>query len=610
MLDTTKKIKRVTYEGVDFPFESVGGSPKFASLISGTITTIDENDLSEVTIIRAGVFAGLPLVSVTIPSNVTEIGANAFSECNSLQVLNLTEGLQKIGEGAFSGIDVYDLTIPESVTEIGANAFEGSSVSQIYVTNFTPPTIGENAFPTRLSIYVPYGAYDAYVSSWSAYASKIVRLPAKPSTITVTVNNYLGELVSGASVTITGNGQTYTGTTDSVGVFSQGDLQPATYTISVADLEGFKTPDVQEVVVEEDTQNSVIVTYLEKPALMPVYGVSWVNDASTTMTRTDDAVGMAYSIDTSTGKITSDFDSVFPYNQMKRQVIGGNTFVYIPAMWFRVIADSDKKITSIAVSETQGEGDNWYQTRPFYYGAYGASSNGSVLKSVSGATRLGNITRAVARQRARAVGTGYHQRDLYSGTILMFLWWIEFANKNSSNIRSGAEYGKKTGNTDLIYNEEEGANFCVSGSVTSTSQMVWHGIEDYIGNGCEWEDGITGNGTEGGTQYVSDDYTLYDDYSSTSKMSALSYNSPATTYKCLTALGWDETKPFLCQPIDARNDTGYYSGFCDEISVSNNIVSFRGSERPSYSGGGVSHFDRANVSFKYESVCCRLVLNA
>jgi hypothetical protein len=50
-------------------------------------------------------------------------------------------------------------------------------------------------------------------------------------------------------------------------VFSQGDLQPATYTISVADLEGFKKPENQEVVVEEDTQNSVTITYLEKPAL-------------------------------------------------------------------------------------------------------------------------------------------------------------------------------------------------------------------------------------------------------------------------------------------------------------------------------------------------------
>jgi hypothetical protein len=87
-------------------------------------------------------------------------------------------------------------------------------------------------------------------------------------------------LVSGASVTISGNGQTYTSTTDTVGVFSQGDLQPATYTISVADLEGFKTPDVQEVVVEEDTQNSVIVTYLEKPLLNPVFGENTIQTIS------------------------------------------------------------------------------------------------------------------------------------------------------------------------------------------------------------------------------------------------------------------------------------------------------------------------------------------
>jgi hypothetical protein len=73
--------------------------------------------------------------------------------------------------------------------------------------------------------------------------------------------------VNGASVTITGNGQTFTGTTNENGVFVQGDLQPATYTISVADMDGFKTPESVEVVVEEDTQNSATFTYLEKPAI-------------------------------------------------------------------------------------------------------------------------------------------------------------------------------------------------------------------------------------------------------------------------------------------------------------------------------------------------------
>lgn len=409
-----------------------------------------------------------------------------------------------------------------------------------------------------------------------------------------------GGAIVGAEVTVTGDGN-YSGVTDDTGLFYQ-EVPAGNYTISVNDQSGYTTPTSQSVSVAYGQELEVDMVYILEST--PIYGVTWVNDASTSMTRTDDAVGMSYTI--SSGKVASDFDKVFPYNQMKRQVIDGNTFVYIPKMYFRVTVDSDKKITGVAVSEKQGTGDGWYQTRPFYYGAYGASSDGTVLKSVSGADRLYNIIRANARTRAMAVGTGYHQRDLYAGTILMFLWWIEFANKNSATIMTGTQYGKTTGNTDTIYNEEDGDNFCVSGYNTSTLQMVWHGIEDYIGNGLELEDGITGNGTSGGEQYVSDDYTLYDDYSSGSQMSALAFNLQ-TTGSCLEALGWDEAKPFLCQPIATRSDSNFVSGFCDFTSTNNDIISFRGSYTPSSAYYGVSSFSRGGISGTFKDIGCRLM---
>lgn len=266
-------------------------------------------------------------------------------------------------------------------------------------------------------------------------------------------------------------------------------------------------------------------------------------------------------------------------------------------------------MTGVAVSESQGTGDGWYQTRAFYYGAYGASSNGTVLKSVSGASRKYSITRAQARTQAMAVGTGYHQRDLYAGTILMFLWWIEFATKNSYSVMPGTQYGKTTGGTDSFYNETEGDNFCVSGYNTSNSQMVWHGIEDYIGNGYEWEDGITGNGTAGGSQYVSDDYTKYDDYNNGSQMDLFPYSSPASgNGNCLESIGWDDNHPFLIQPLTVRNDGSYATGFCDYASTSNNIVSYRGVNRPS-SAVGVSGFNRSAVSRSDDNIGCRLLKN-
>lgn len=595
----------ITILGVVGSMQATSGSPKFGELVNGSIQTVESGDLSEINEIRSKAFIDCKnLTSAVIPSNITTIGASAFEGCSSLQTLVFADGVTTIGASSFKGIATTTLTIPSSVTKMESNAFADSQLTEVTMVSETPPTIEDNVFPSTTSIYVKYGAYDDYKSQWTAYADKIVRLPAIPSTITVTVNNYLGELVQGATVTIAGNGQTYTGTTNESGVFVQGDLQPATYTISVADMDGFDAPKPVKVVVEENTHNSAIITYLEKPQTIPVYGVSWVNDASTTMTRTDDAVGMTYSI--TNGKVKSDFDNVFPYNQMKRQVIDGNTFVYVPAMWFRVTTEG-VAITSVAVSKVKGDGDGWYQTRPFYYGAYGASSDGTVLKSVSGVIRLNTITRADARTRAMAVGEKYHQRDLYSGTILMFLWWIEFATKNSNSVMVGVYRGEATGNTDSIYNEEETENFCVSGYNTSNSQMVWHGIEDYVGNGLEWEDGITGNGVFAGEQYASDDYTIYDDYSQGSQMEKLSYNSPPSNNPCITHFGWDSSKPFLCMPLQTMNDGTYSSGFCDYVNTNNKAVCSRGSNNPSNVNTGICYVNRYDVSAAYAGVSCRLV---
>ena len=349
-----------------------------------------------------------------------------------------------------------------------------------------------------------------------------------------------------------------------------------------------------------------------------IYGVEWVNDDTTTMTRTDDAQNMAYAI--SNGRIASDFDNVFPYNQMRRTTIDGNVFVYVPAMYFRVSRDQDNKIIGVAVSENEGSSGDWYQTREFYYGAYGASSDGTVLKSVSGANRENSIGRADSRTRAMAVGTGYHQRDLYSSTILTFLWWIEFATKNSRSIMTGCSFWQATGGTDSFYNETEGANFCVSGYDTTTNQMVWHGIEDFIGNGNEWEDGVTGDGQTSnlgayGNIYVSDDYTKYDEYdpdNGGSQMDLYAYKFRDTsTGQCILSFGWDNNHPFLVLPLTSKQDSNYLTAFCSEWTLTNNPGMLRGSRSPTTAGHGLTFFNASTAGFSSRMRCSsRLLKNA
>lgn len=344
------------------------------------------------------------------------------------------------------------------------------------------------------------------------------------------------------------------------------------------------------------------------PVGSPIYGVSWTNDATTTMTRTDDAVEMTYTI--SDGKVTSDFDHVFPYNQMKRETIffgegadDYNIFVYVPAMWFRIKEGTTYTgpnyfdITGVAVSETKGAdqpGYRWYQSKAFYYGAYGGVNGTNVsgkLYSDSPYKRGVKDNRDTFRSSSMNVGIGYHQRDLYATTVLTLLWFIEFATKRSQSVMTGANTEEllQTGGTDSIYEETTGADFCVSGYNIYTNQMVWHGIEDFVGNLYEWVDGITVNPSTG-EQYVSDNYTLYDDYDGGSNMSQLAFNDPATqNYNILYALGWDITKPFLMRPIhvEATNDPLYAFGSYIGPYKDGSVISY-GSSYKNYSDDNVT----------------------
>lgn len=61
---------------------------------------------------------------VTIPDDVTVIGAEAFSGCDSLTSITIPDSVVKIESGAFSGCSSLEsVTIPDSVVKIGAWAF-------------------------------------------------------------------------------------------------------------------------------------------------------------------------------------------------------------------------------------------------------------------------------------------------------------------------------------------------------------------------------------------------------------------------------------------------------------------------------------------------------
>ena len=67
-----------------------------------------------------------------IPGNVLSIGESAFSNCDSLESVNISQGVTSIGSKAFYDCtSLADITIPESVTSMGTDMFTYTKIKKI-----------------------------------------------------------------------------------------------------------------------------------------------------------------------------------------------------------------------------------------------------------------------------------------------------------------------------------------------------------------------------------------------------------------------------------------------------------------------------------------------
>ena len=123
-------------------------------------------NLEEVTIgssvktIGKEAFGECGLKSVSIPSSVTEIGDSAFINCGSLEEITIGSGVKTIGVGAFESCGLTSIIIPDSVTSIGRGAFWDCSKLESITIGSGVKTIGDYAFHIHSSsddvLYGPY----------------------------------------------------------------------------------------------------------------------------------------------------------------------------------------------------------------------------------------------------------------------------------------------------------------------------------------------------------------------------------------------------------------------------------------------------------------------
>ncbi len=157
----------------------------FNKLIDRSITTVTEDMLSGGTSISDYSFSYCSsLVSVFIPSSITNIGKAAFGYCSSLVSILIPSSITNIGDSAFGYCSsLVSILIPSSITNIGDSAFSQCVLlSNVTVKSVTPPTLDGSIFfntPLNLVIYVPPESVETYKSDsgWSRYANKIQPIP-------------------------------------------------------------------------------------------------------------------------------------------------------------------------------------------------------------------------------------------------------------------------------------------------------------------------------------------------------------------------------------------------------------------------------------------------
>ena len=88
-----------------------------------------------------------------MPNSVDVLGVSAFSGCESLQNVTLSESLKRLSDNLFSGCSsITSINLPNNLTAIGANAFLGCNSLQKIKQPNSITSIGNNAFANCSSI--------------------------------------------------------------------------------------------------------------------------------------------------------------------------------------------------------------------------------------------------------------------------------------------------------------------------------------------------------------------------------------------------------------------------------------------------------------------------
>jgi hypothetical protein len=254
--------------------------------------------------------------------------------------------------------------------------------------------------------------------------------------------------------------------------------------------------------------------------ILAPYGLSW-NESSDTYVRTGSSAyttiqsRMRRCLLSANGTVNVYLDALnsnYTASGASADLTGasGNVMVEIPKFYYKYRYVGTTHNWSISLTPLDG-----YAVHPAfnkggvevehrYIGAYNASTDGSVLKSVSGQYCDCSMTRATMRTRAQAIGTGWGIQDFNLISAIQLLMIVEFGTFNTQTAigmgrtqltdgswADGSYYGLN-GLSNSIGNATGNVNYSgdADDAGADLNYMSYRGIENFYGNVWKWVDGI------------------------------------------------------------------------------------------------------------------------
>ncbi len=125
--------------------------------------------------IKTGIFRGVPLTSVVIPSSVTRIEGGAFSSGRNIASVVIPNGVRHIGEWAFFYNQLTTVNIPDSITSLGVGAFGMNRLRSVKIpSRITRIPLAAFEHNQLISIDIPKNIQ--HIGAWSFVHNRLTSL--------------------------------------------------------------------------------------------------------------------------------------------------------------------------------------------------------------------------------------------------------------------------------------------------------------------------------------------------------------------------------------------------------------------------------------------------